>query len=64
MSPLYTGLYHSLQVTLGKSIDFPWYSGFFKQYSWFPLLIVILVKYEGPLWSWSYGSWMYKYICN
>ena len=20
--------------------------------------------YKGPLWSWSYGSWIYKYPCN
>ena len=19
---------------------------------------------SGPLWSWSYGSWIYKYVCN
>ena len=21
-------------------------------------------KVEGPLWSWSYGSWIYNYLCN
>ena len=20
--------------------------------------------YEGPSWSWSYGSWIYNYLCN
>ena len=20
--------------------------------------------YMGPLWSWSYGSWIYNYLCN
>jgi hypothetical protein len=25
----------------------------------------IIVKWlEGPSWSWSYGSWIYKYLCN
>jgi len=19
---------------------------------------------RGPLWSWSYGSWIYNYLCN
>jgi len=19
---------------------------------------------KGPSWSWSYGSWIYKYLCN
>ena len=19
---------------------------------------------EGPSWSWSYGSWIYNYLCN
>ena len=21
-------------------------------------------SFEGPLWSWSYGSWIYNYLCN
>jgi hypothetical protein len=30
---------------------------------------VILYKYQGhikpsPSWSWSYGSWIYNYLCN
>jgi hypothetical protein len=23
-----------------------------------------LLKSTGPLWSWLYGSWIYKYLCN
>jgi len=23
-----------------------------------------LILMQGPLWSWSYGSWIYNYPCN
>ena len=26
------------------------------------LLVFLLAR--GPLWSWSYGSWIYNYLCN
>ena len=25
---------------------------------------LVSVHSEGPLWSWSYGSWIYNYLCN
>jgi hypothetical protein len=28
------------------------------------LLITFLIHIEGPSWSWSYGSWIYSYMCN
>jgi len=28
------------------------------------LTIYFLYLYSGPLWSWSYGSWIYNYLCN
>jgi len=30
------------------------------------LLLVALLRLllEGPLWSWSYDSWIYNYLCN
>ena len=27
------------------------------------LLVIVLLRY-GPSWSWSYGSWIYNYLCN
>ena len=27
------------------------------------LLSILLLRY-GPSWSWSYGSWIYNYLCN
>jgi len=24
----------------------------------------MLSYFEGSSWSWSYGSWMYNYLCN
>jgi len=26
--------------------------------------MLILCIWYGPLWSWSYGSWNYNYLCN
>ena len=26
--------------------------------------VLFLNLYKGPLWSWSYGSWIYNYLCN
>jgi hypothetical protein len=26
--------------------------------------LMILVQHLGSLWSWSYGSWIYNYLCN
>jgi hypothetical protein len=23
-----------------------------------------ILSYQGPSWSWSYGSWIYNYLCN
>jgi len=34
------------------------------------IFIFVIVDYEnikfkeGPSWSWSYGSWIYNYLCN
>ena len=28
------------------------------------LHIPIILKLLGPSWSWSYGSWIYHYLCN
>jgi hypothetical protein len=25
---------------------------------------LINIVYKGPSWPWSYGSWMYNYLCN
>ena len=24
----------------------------------------LICRLQGPLWSWSYGSWIYSYLCN
>ena len=28
------------------------------------ILYLLYVFYAGPLWSWSYGSWIYSYLCK
>jgi len=25
---------------------------------------IVIKKNMGPSWSWSYGSWIYSYLCN
>ena len=25
---------------------------------------VFLITFQGPSWPWSYGSWIYNYLCN
>ena len=30
----------------------------------YSLTSVCWFKYVGPSWSWSYGSWIYNYVCN
>jgi hypothetical protein len=30
----------------------------------YSLTSVCWFKYVGPSWSWSYGSWIYNYLCN
>jgi len=27
-------------------------------------LYMLFCTYEAPSWSWSYGSWIYNYLCN
>jgi len=27
-------------------------------------IIYVIVIWWGPSWSWSYGSWIYNYLCN
>jgi len=31
---------------------------------WTPTTIKSFLLYKGPSWSWSYGSWIYNYLCN
>jgi hypothetical protein len=37
---------------------------------WWQLLVIVSIPYfvyviiMGPSWSWSYGSWIYNYMCN
>jgi hypothetical protein len=60
----------SLSVTCGRLMVFPGYSGFIHQYSW--NIIESGVKHhnpnpvtcEGSLWTLSYGSRIYNYLCN
>jgi len=28
------------------------------------LLWIVFLSEMGPSWSWSYGSWIYNYLCN
>jgi hypothetical protein len=30
----------------------------------FTMACFYFVLCKGPLWSWSYGSWLYNYLCN
>jgi len=26
--------------------------------------VAVICIYEGPSWSWLYGSWIYNYLCD
>jgi len=28
------------------------------------MLTTLYITTWGPSWSWSFGSWIYKYLCN
>jgi len=28
------------------------------------ILLLFNFQFRGPSWSWSYGSWVYNYLCN
>jgi len=28
------------------------------------LYAYVFIYNKGPLWSWSYGSWIYNFLCN
>ena len=52
----------------GTSPCFFWSSSFSLPF-WCPTTFVekelkALTSTVGPSWSWSYGSWIYKYLCN
>ena len=41
-----------------------WYPEISHSSCLFQLIITRLLKFEGPWCSWSYGSWIYNYMCN
>ena len=45
-----------------------WYEIWNADKVWIIMLLIInmcpYISYEGPSWPWSYGSWIYNYLCN
>jgi len=37
---------------------------YYESASWIFKWLVPLLNSMGQSWSWSYGSWIYKYLCN
>ena len=36
----------------------------FTDFSFVDLIWLFPFNFQGPLWSWSHGSWIYNYLCN
>jgi hypothetical protein len=46
------------------------YQKYYKYFNFFMLIVFsytgcdLCLSLSGPSWSWSYGSWVYNYLCN
>ena len=48
-------------IICSTDIQFMWMNIRLKEYS---SLNPALIQLRGPSWSWSYGSWIYNYLCS
>jgi hypothetical protein len=55
--------YHTITVTLFQNDIYMLSSNWMTQKNHL-LISHISILIEGPSWPWSYGSWIYNYLCN
>ena len=58
-------LLYSVKIINISLVDIELDSAWDKNYHLLSIRVrLVSVHSEGPLWSWSYGSWIYNYLCN